>query len=99
LGVYGAVAYSVARRTKEIGIRIALVAQRANIATVVLRRLLITISAGVIIGIAFAMVAGRLFTSLLFGVTATDIQTISGAGLVLCVAALIAGYFPIRRAW
>jgi putative ABC transport system permease protein len=99
LGVYGTVAYSVARRTKEIGIRIALGARRANVTGVVLRHLVIAISAGLIVGTAVAMVAGRLFAFLLFGVTATDVHAIGGAGLILCLAALIAGYLPIRRAW
>ena len=99
LGVYGTVAYSVARRTKEIGIRIALGARRANVTGVVLRHLVIAISAGLIVGTAVAMVAGRMFTFLLFGVTATDVPAIGGAGLILCLAALIAGYLPVRRAW
>jgi predicted permease len=99
VGVYGTVAYSVGRRTKEIGIRIALGAGHANITSVVLRRLVLAILAGLTVGTAVAMVAGRLVTFLLFGLSATDIQTIGGAWLILCLAALIAGYLPVRRAW
>lgn len=99
LGVYGTVAYAVARRTKEIGIRIALGARQANITNIVLRRLAFAIFAGMIVGTAVAMVAGRLLTFLLFGLKATDVETIGGAGLLLCLAAFIAGYLPIRRAW
>jgi predicted permease len=99
IGVYGAVAYSVARRTKEIGIRIALGALPANITGIVLRRLAFAVFAGLIVGTAVAMAAARLFAFLLFGVTATDMQAIGGAGTILCLAALIAGYLPIRRAW
>jgi ABC-type antimicrobial peptide transport system permease subunit len=98
-GVYGAVAYSVATRTKEIGTRIAPGARRANVTGVVLRHLMVAISAGLIVGIAVAMAVGRLFRVLLFDVTATDVRSIGGAGLILCLAALIAGYLPVRRAW
>jgi putative ABC transport system permease protein len=99
LGVYGTVAYSVARRTKEIGIRIALGAPRSNIANLVLRYLVIAMFAGLIVGTAVAMVAGRVLAFLLFGVTATDLQAFGGAALILCVGALFAGYLPVRRAW
>lgn len=96
LGAYGTVAYSVARRTKEIGIRIALGAQLANITGIVLRHLMFAIVAGLIAGTAVAMVAGRLLTFLLFGLKSTDAWTIAGAGLILCLAALTAGYFPFN---
>ncbi len=99
LGVYGTVAYSVARRTKEIGIRIALGARPTNITGAVLGRLAFAVFAGLIVGTAVAMIAARLLTFLLFGLSATDVQTIGGAGLILCVAAAIAGYLPVRRAW
>jgi predicted permease len=99
LGVYGTVAYSVARRTKEIGIRMALGARRANIAGVVLRHLAIAIAAGLLLGAAVAMIAGRMLTFLLYGVTATDAQAIVGAALILSLSALVAGYLPLRRAW
>jgi len=99
LGVNGTVAYSVARRTTEIGIRIALGARRADITGVVLQRLVVAISTGLIVGIAVAMAAGQMVTFLLFGVTATDMQTIGAAGLILCLAALIGGSLPVRRAW
>jgi putative ABC transport system permease protein len=99
VGVYGNVAYSVARRTKEIGIRIALGAGWRNITGVVLQHLVIAVSAGLIVGTAVAMAAGRLFAFLLFGVAAADVEAIGGAGLIMGLAALVAGYLPIRRAW
>jgi len=99
LGVYGTVQYSVARRTKEIGIRMALGARPANIAGVVLRRLVFAILGGLMVGAAVAMAVGRLLTFLLYGLRGTDVQPIGEAGLILCLAALIAGYLPIRRAW
>jgi putative ABC transport system permease protein len=98
LGVYGTAAYSVARRTKEIGIRIALGARPANITSLVLRRLALAICGGLVIGAVLGIAAGRVLEFLLFGLTGTDAQTIGGAGLVLCLAALIAGYLPVRRA-
>jgi ABC-type lipoprotein release transport system permease subunit len=99
LGVYGTVAYSVARRTKEIGIRIALGARPANITGIVLRSLAFSIFAGLMAGAAVATVAGKLLNFLLFGLKFTDAPTIAGAGLILCLAALMAGYLPVRRAW
>jgi predicted permease len=99
LGVYGTVTYSVARRTKEIGIRIALGARPANITRIVLRELSLAILAGMVVGVAAAMAAGRVLAFLLFGLRATDVQTIGGAALILCLAALIASYVPVRRAW
>jgi putative ABC transport system permease protein len=98
LGVYGTVAYSVARRTKEIGIRMALGARPANITSVVLRRLAIAVIWGLAVGAVGAMVAARLLTFLLFGLKATDAQTLSEAAVILCAAALVAGYLPVRRA-
>jgi ABC-type antimicrobial peptide transport system permease subunit len=99
LGVYGTVAYSVARRTKEIGIRIALGARPANITRIILRQLALAIFTGLIVGTMVAMVASRALAFLLFGLRATDAQTIGGAGLALLLAALLAGYLPVRRAW
>ena len=99
LGVYGAVAYAVGRRTKEIGIRVALGARRAHIAEVVVGRLVLAISAGLVVGTAAALASARLFAFLLFGVTAADVPTIGAALLLLCLAAFIAGYVPVRRAW
>jgi predicted permease len=98
IGVYGAVAYSVVRRMKEIGIRIALGARPANITSIVLRRLAFAVFAGVIVGTAVAMLAGRFLTFLLFGLKPTDVQTLGGAALILCLVALTAGYLPVRRA-
>ncbi|MFN7921920.1 MAG: ABC transporter permease [Bryobacteraceae bacterium] len=99
LGVYGTVAYSVARRTKEIGIRIALGARPAHITGAVLGRLIYATLAGLIAGTAVAMVVGRWIASLLYGLSATDAQTAAGACLILCLAIMTAGYLPIRRAW
>lgn len=98
IGVYGTVAYSVARRTKEIAIRITLGARPANIRHVVLRRLMFAIVTGLVAGTAFAIPVARMLAFLLFGLKATDVQTIGEAGLILCVASLVAAYLPVRRA-
>ncbi len=99
LGAYGTIAYSVARRTKEIGIRVAVGARLANITWIILRHLALAIAAGLIAGAAAAIMAGRLLTFLLFGLNSTDAWTIGGAGLILCLAAMSAGCLPVVRAW
>jgi putative ABC transport system permease protein len=98
IGVDGTVAYSIARRTKEIGIRIALGARPADIGWIILRQMAFVVLAGLLVGAAGAMAATRVLAFLLFGLKATDVQTIGGAGLTLCLAALIAGYLPVRHA-
>jgi putative ABC transport system permease protein len=99
LGVYGTVTYSVARRTKEIGIRIALGARPSSIGRIILRQLALAIAIGMAVGIAAAIAVGRVLAFLLFGLKPADALTIGGAWLIVCVAALIASYLPVRRAW
>jgi hypothetical protein len=99
VGVYGTVAYSVARRMKEIGIRIALGARQANITGIALRHLAWAILAGLTIGTSIAIAAGRVLAFLLFGLSGTDVGTIAGAGLIMCLPAFLAAYLPVRRAW
>ena len=86
-----------ARAAKEIGIPIALGARPANITRIILRQLALAIFTGLIVGTMVAMVASRALAFLLFGLRATDAQTIGGAGLALLLAALLAGYLPVRR--
>jgi predicted permease len=101
-GLYGLMAYSVARRTNEIGIRMALGAERERVLGMILRETLVLVCIGVAIGIPAVLAAGRLvghwMDSLLFGLRATDPVTIALAALVLAVAAVLAGYVPARRA-
>jgi ABC-type antimicrobial peptide transport system permease subunit len=92
------IAYSVARRTREIGLRVALGAGRAHIQWLVLREVLPLIGAGVTIGIPAALAVTRLAKSLLYGVTPNDPTTLTGAALLMCAIALLAGYLPARRA-
>ncbi|HKQ80020.1 MAG TPA: ABC transporter permease [Blastocatellia bacterium] len=98
VGLYGLMSYDVARRTHEIGIRMALGAQRRNVVGMVLRETMLLVAIGVIIGLGAALSATRWITSLLYGLTPNDPLTIALAGLLLLTVALLAGYLPARRA-
>jgi predicted permease len=97
-GIYGVMAYSVARRTHEIGVRMALGASAPAVLRLVLGQGMLTTVVGVTIGIAGSLVLTRAMQSLLFGVSATDPVTIAGVALLLGSAALLASYIPARRA-
>ncbi|HEV2114698.1 MAG TPA: ABC transporter permease [Terriglobales bacterium] len=97
-GMYGVMAYSVARRTSEIGVRMALGASQASILHLVLGQGLLTAGAGVIVGIVIASAITRTMGSLLFGLSPTDPLTFAGAAALLVVVALLASYVPARRA-
>ena len=98
VGLYGITAYSVARRTGEIGLRMALGANRHDVVVMVLRRAILLVALGLAIGIPVALVGGRLMRSQLYGVRAYDPLTLAGAVLVLAAAAALAGFIPARRA-
>jgi putative ABC transport system permease protein len=98
VGIYGMISYSVAQRTREIGIRMALGARRADVMKLVLRNGMILALIGVVIGLAGAFALTRLMTSLLFGVTATDAVTYAVVSVSLMVVALLACLIPARRA-
>ena len=98
VGIYGVVAFSVTRRTQEIGIRTALGAQRGDILRLILGEGARMAALGVVIGIAASLAITRLMSSLLFGVTATDPLTFIGVAVLLSLAALLASYIPARRA-
>jgi len=97
VGVYGTLAYAVARRTREIGIRIALGAQFGAIAGTVMRNVLAVGAIGLACGVAGALAAGKLVGSLLFGLKATDPGTIGLAAVILGMATLAAGCIPVLR--
>ena len=98
IGLYGVMAQGVARRTNEIGIRMALGARGGNIAWMVLRETLLLVLAGLVIGVPAALLGARLVSTQLFGMSATDPLTLIGAAVVLTTVALLAGYIPARRA-
>ncbi len=97
-GVFGVMAYSVSRRTREIGVRVALGAGSGDVLRMILSQGLRTIFVGVAIGIVGALALTRTVESLLFGVAATDPLTFAGVTLLLVGAALLACFIPARRA-
>lgn len=98
VGIYGVVSYSVARQTHEIGVRMALGAERSRIARTVVGRALLLALAGVILGDACGLALMRLLRTLLYGVSATDPAIFTGASLFLLMVAALAAYIPARRA-
>jgi macrolide transport system ATP-binding/permease protein len=98
VGLYGTVTYNVARRTGEIGIRMALGAQRGRVVGMVVCEVFLLAAIGLAIGAPIAFAASRLVESLLFGMKPTDPATLTLAVLVLLSATLLAGYIPARRA-
>jgi len=98
IGLYGVMAHGVARRTNEIGIRMALGARGSNIAWMILRETLYLVLAGLVIGVPAALLGARLVATQLFGMSPTDPLTLTAAAIVLTLVALLAGYLPARRA-
>jgi len=98
IGIYGTLAYAVAQRTNEIGIRMALGAQPGSVLRMALRDILVLLAVGVAVGIGAVLACGQLVASMLFGLKPTDITTITMAALLLSAIALAAGYLPARRA-
>jgi ABC-type antimicrobial peptide transport system permease subunit len=96
--LYGVISYTVARRTNEIGIRIALGASRGNVIGLVLRETGAVLGVGMGAGIAISLMVGRAVRSLLFGLEASDPLTLVAAGAALAVVALLASYLPAYRA-
>lgn len=98
VGIYGVVSYSVAQRTHEIGVRIALGAHKGDVFQMVLRRALVLSLAGVAIGLAAALGMTRMMATLLYGITATDLVTFATVPFVMIGVTLLASYLPSRRA-
>jgi len=97
IGLYGVTSYSVARRTSEIGIRMALGANRANVVSLVLRGVLIQLALGLAIGVPIALFSGRLLATQLYGVKGYDPIILAVAVVVLTAASLLAGFIPAHR--
>jgi ABC-type antimicrobial peptide transport system permease subunit len=98
VGLYGLMSYAVVRRTREIGIRMALGAQRAAMLRMVLRETMLLVGIGIALGVPVALAATRLVEKYLFGLKPTDPATIMMAALLMLAVALLAGYLPARRA-
>lgn len=98
IGIYGVIAYAVAQRTKEIGIRMALGAQRSDMLRMVLWQSLTMVGIGLLVGLISALAVTRLMATLLYGVSANDFSTYGIVLVLLATAALLASYFPARRA-
>jgi putative ABC transport system permease protein len=98
IGLYGVIAYSVARRTREIGIRMALGAARSSVLALVMRQGLAVAGIGLIIGAVLAIAATQVLAGVLYGITATDPVAWAGAVALLLGIAALANLVPARRA-
>jgi predicted permease len=98
IGLYGVLAYSVARRTREVGIRMALGAQPDKVFRLVMAETLGLVLIGIVVGLGAALATTRFVSGLLYGLTPTDPVTLSLAVLLLVIVAALAGYLPARRA-
>ena len=98
IGLYGVMAFTVTRRTREIGVRMALGAVQGDVVWLVMREVLMLVGTGVVLGLAGAWGLGRLISSQLYGVTANDPVSIAAAATLLAAVALVAGYVPAWRA-
>ncbi len=98
VGIYGVISYVVSQRTREIGVRMALGADRRDVSRMVLRQAMILAAVGVVIGLVAAAGLTRLMSSLLFGVEPTDPVTFGVVAALLIAVALVASYLPALRA-
>ena len=98
IGLYGVISYSVAQRTRELGIRIALGAQKSDVLRLILRQGMTLVAAGIIFGVAASIGLTRLMATLLYGVSATDPLTFFALSIALLVVAFLACWLPARRA-
>ena len=98
IGLYGVIAYSVGQRTREIGVRMALGAERRSVYRLVLGEAGWLTGLGIGIGLASALVATRMMSGLLFGVAPWDMPTLAAVATVLAASSLLASFLPARRA-
>jgi macrolide transport system ATP-binding/permease protein len=98
IGLYGVIAYSVTQRTREIGVRLALGAERRTVYELILGEAGRLVLAGLVLGAVASVASGLLMRTLLFGTEPWDVPTLAGVAVVLAVAALVASFIPARRA-
>jgi ABC-type antimicrobial peptide transport system permease subunit len=98
MGLYGLMAFSVSRRTREVGIRMALGAERRDVLTLVLKNACVLVFSGLVVGLVCTLMVTRALGSFLFGVGAHDPLTIGAVSLLLLICGLIAAFIPAHRA-
>jgi macrolide transport system ATP-binding/permease protein len=98
VGLYGVVAYSVSQRTREIGVRMALGAQRGTVCRLILKEAGWLTAVGIVAGLLCSLAAATVMRGLLFGVSSWDLPTLAAVAAVLGISALLASYIPARRA-
>ncbi len=98
IGIYGVMSHGVAQRTREIGVRMALGAGRADVLCLIIRRVVTLVTVGLFAGVVGALALTRLMARMLWGVTPTDLVTFIGVSLVMALVGLLAGWMPTRRA-
>lgn len=98
IGIYGVLAYAVVQRTQEIGVRMALGAERRQVMALILRRGVVVGSTGIVVGLVGAFAGARYMESMLFGVQPRDPATFAGVAVAFAIVALLASYLPARRA-
>jgi putative ABC transport system permease protein len=98
IGLYGVISYTVARRTNEIGIRLAMGAQRGNVIGMIMREAGVLFAVGITVGGALALVAARTAASLLYGLKPRDPATLVMSVMLLAIVAAAASFLPARRA-
>jgi ABC-type antimicrobial peptide transport system permease subunit len=98
VGLHGLTAYAVARRTSEIGLRIALGAQRGAVLRLILRQTVLVTTVGLVAGLPLAVAGGKAVSSLLYGVKPVDPASLAAAAFIISLVAGLAGYLPARSA-
>jgi len=98
IGIYGVTSYTVTRQTREIGIRVALGAQRKQVLSLILRQTLVVLAGGLIVGVPAVLATQRLISTQLYGLPPIDPVSLSMAAALLIGAAMVAGYLPARQA-
>ena len=98
IGIYGVTSYTMSRRTREIGLRIALGAARAKVRWLVMRETLLLVSCGIVLGIPITLAGRRLIESMLYGVNSNEFVSLIWSIALLIAVAMLAGFLPAHRA-